>query len=119
MDPIPEPQDRFQVGDTLVACSDDGRNRRTRFVCVTSVTRGGNLRVEELTHTTTQVHNDWQSGEWVVRLGEGVTGAKHLLRRSREGWSFHTKRGTGPTDQWFCFERYDPQRRYTNSHICD
>ena len=110
MDPIPEQQeDRFQVGDTLVACSGDGRNRATRFVRVTSVTRGGNLRVEELTRT---VHNDWQSGEWVVRLGEGVTGAKHLMRRSREGWSFYTN-CNGFRDQWFCFERYDPQRRYT------
>lgn len=117
MDPIPpapaEPS--FQVGDTLVAVYDNGRSRCTRFVRVTGVTRGKSLRVEELNRTSTKVYSNWQGGEWEVRLGEGVTGDKYLMRRSREGWSFYDGHG----DRWFCFDRYDPQARYTDSTIFD
>lgn len=120
MDPIPEQQDEcFQVGDTLVAVYHNGRTRRTRFVRVTGVTRGKSLRVEELNRTSTEVYCNWQGGEWEIRLGEGVTGAKYLMRRSREGWSFYTKWISQSGDRWFCFDRYDPQARYTDSTICD
>lgn len=104
----------FQVGDTLVAWRHNGRRSDTRFVRVMSVTSAGNLRVQELVRNTTVIRSNAFDAKWEQRPGEGETEAQYIVRKSQAGQSLYINHM-----RYFCRERYDPQRTYTDSYTCD